>query len=225
MVSRRLMGVWAALDILLLAAGVVTLILSIIWRAPDSLMNMVLSPADLSAGTILGTAFLVTFAISIAGVVQRNHVTIGLVLLNYALLLDSIGVVVIGSFVWFFTLHERANFHELWLGASTSTRIALQDQLKCCGYFNNTDAAVVGGKFCVTQEFINSLNASVESNFCVAPITKFADQTLNDVFTTVYGYMAIIICLLLATLCVIKRREEEERFKKIDEKRGGRGFV
>lgn len=54
--------------------------------------------------------------------------------------------------------------------------------------------------------------------------------------------MGVILCLLLATLCVIKRvssycaqllipvinclqRQEEERFKKIDEKRGGRGFV
>lgn len=58
----------------------------------------------------------------------------------------------------------------------------------------------------------------------------------------VYSFMGVILCLLLATLCVIKRvssycaqllipvinclqRQEEERFKKIDEKRGGRGFV
>jgi hypothetical protein len=59
--------------------------------------------------------------------------------------------------------------------------------------------------------------------------------------------MAIIICLLLASLCIIKKvrsytiplfnisfndyhpshqqRQEDERFKKIDAKRGGRGFV
>lgn len=58
--------------------------------------------------------------------------------------------------------------------------------------------------------------------------------------------MAVVIGLFLATMCVIKRvsrlqhvlnlymltsgvvcpqRDEEERFKKIDAKRGGRGFV
>lgn len=56
--------------------------------------------------------------------------------------------------------------------------------------------------------------------------------------------MAIALALLLASLCVIKKvciitlpvilyrlttlvkqRQEDERFKKIDAKRGGRGFV
>jgi len=51
MVSKVLMGVWAAVDVLLLAAGVVALALSIVWRAPNILMNMVLSSADLTGAT------------------------------------------------------------------------------------------------------------------------------------------------------------------------------
>jgi hypothetical protein len=148
MVSRKLMGVWAALDFLLLVAGAVALSLSLVWRAHNTLMNMILSPADLTgkqthlgilpitnlfvlAGTILGVALLVTCAISVGAIVQKNHVTIGLVILNYALLLDAIGIVIIGTFVWFFTLQERANFHRLWLQANPQTRITLQDQV-CC---------------------------------------------------------------------------------------------
>lgn len=152
MVSRKLMGVWAVLDFLLLAAGAVTIALSIVWRAPNTLMNMVLSPADLTgapsllfsktcrlsnsqriapAGIILGIALLITFALSVGAIVQKSHVTVGLVILNYALLIDAIGIVVIGTFVWFFTLKERANFHVLWLEATRETRIKLQDQV-CC---------------------------------------------------------------------------------------------
>lgn len=219
------MGVWAALDILLLAAGVISLILSLVWRAPNILMNMVLSSADLTAGTILGVALLITFVISIGAIVQRNHVTIGLVILNYALLFDALAILVIGTFVWFYTLQERANFHKLWIDAPRETRITLQDQFRCCGYFNGTDAAEIGGSFCTSQDVINGLNSNVASNFCVTPVTGFADMTLNNVFTTVYGFMAIVLCLLLASLCVIKKRQEDERFKKIDAKRGGRGFV
>lgn len=52
MVSKRLMGVWTALDILLLAAGVLALALSTVWRTPNILVNMVLPSAYLN-GTIL----------------------------------------------------------------------------------------------------------------------------------------------------------------------------
>jgi hypothetical protein len=187
-------------------------------------MNMVLSKADLTAGTVLAILLLITFVISIGAIVQPNHVTGGLVMLNYALLVDAITIVVIGSFVWFFTLQERNNFYKLWLAASSETRLQLQDQFKCCGYFTGNDTVEIGG-YCVSAEFAAGLNETVLSNFCVTPITAFADMTLNNVFTTVYGFMAIVLCLLLATLCVIKKRQEEERFKKIDAKRGGRGFV
>jgi len=219
------MGVWAALDILLLAAGVISLVLSMVWRSPNILMNMVLSSADLTAGTLLGIALLITFVISVGAIVQRNHVTIGLVILNYALLADALAILVIGTFVWFYTLQERAEFHKLWIDAPRETRIFLQDQFKCCGYFNSTDAVEIGGSFCTSQDVANRLNATVLSNFCVTPVTAFADMTLNNIFTTVYGFMAIVLCLLLASLCVIKKRQEDERFKKIDAKRGGRGFV
>lgn len=56
-----------------------------------------------------------------------------------------------------------------------------------------------------------------------------------------YGFMAVVIGLFLANMCVIKKvsntnlfvltgadtqqRQEEERFEKIDAKRGGHGFV
>lgn len=224
MVSKKLIGIWGFLDVCLLAAGIISLVLSLVWRAPNLLMNMVLSKADLTAGTVLAILLLITFVISIGAIVQPNHVTGGLVMLNYALLVDAITIVVIGSFVWFFTLQERNNFYKLWLAASSETRLQLQDQFKCCGYFTGNDTVEIGG-YCVSAEFAAGLNETVLSNFCVTPITAFADMTLNNVFTTVYGFMAIVLCLLLATLCVIKKRQEEERFKKIDAKRGGRGFV
>jgi hypothetical protein len=225
MVSKKLMGVWAVLDFLLLAAGAVALSLSLVWRADNPIMNLVLTPGYLTSGMILGIALLITFAISVGAIVQKNHVTLGLVVLNYTLLIDAIGIVVIGTFIWFFTLQERENFHVRWQALNRDTRIVLQDQLKCCGYFDVADSAEIGGAFCQTQEFVAGLNTSITTNFCVTPITEYADMTLNNVFTTIYGFMAVILCLLLASLCVIKKRQEDERFKKIDAKRGGRGFV
>ena len=42
---------------------------------------------------------LMTFGLSIFAIVQRNHVTIGLVLLNWMLIADSIAIVVVGVYV------------------------------------------------------------------------------------------------------------------------------
>lgn len=222
------MGVWAFFDFCLLAAGAVALSLSIVWRAPNLLVNMVFSEQDLTAGVVLGIALLITFALSIAAIVQRNHVTIGLVILNWVLIIDAIGVIVIGSFIWFYTLRERDNFRVVYSAQSRENKISIQDRWKCCGYFNETDLIEFGGSFCTGPDFVKTpdfLNRDNGTKWCVGPITAFADSSLNNVFTTVYGYMAILIGLFLASLCVINKRLEAERFKRIDLKRGGRGFV
>lgn len=225
MVSKKLMGVWAFLDVALLAGGAFALAMSIVWRAPDVLRHMTLSDSDLTAGMAVGISMIITFFVSLGAIVQKNHVTIGLVILNYCLVAEGVIVLVIGTILWYFSLQERANFHELWAELTPDTRLQLQDQFSCCGYFNGTDLQEVGGSYCQSQSFIDGLNATDESNFCVSSITSVGDNIIMNVFTTVYGFMAIVICLLLATICVIKKRNETERFKKIDAKRGGKGFV
>lgn len=233
MVSKGLMVFWGVVDFCLLAAGAVSVAFSIVWRKPDILMNMTVTSADLTAGLILGVVLLATFAISIFAIVQRNHITIGLVILNYVLVVDAIIVLALGSRVWFFTLRERNNFHKIYLEQPDSTIEFIQNKFSCCGYFNGSDHTVINndaGNFCSTVQstFINSLDPTDinnAANFCVGKVTAFADYTLNNIFSSMYGFMAIVICLLLATLCVINMREEEERFKRIDAKRGGKGFV
>jgi hypothetical protein len=81
-------------------------------------------------GTILGIALIVTCFIGIIGIIQRNHITIGLVITNYVLLVDAVGIVIIGTFVWFFTLKERDNYSALWDAATPDVRRTLQDQVR-----------------------------------------------------------------------------------------------
>jgi len=212
------MYVWSFLDLCLLAAGAIMIAFSIIWRAPDLLRDLIISDLDLTIGLVLGIAFISTFVISIGAIIQRNHITIGLVILNWALVGCGIADVVIGSIIWFFTLQERANFHQVLQNADTSTRQQVQDLLSCCGYFNSTDLGVNAG-FCSDPTF------AAAQTPCVTPFTAHADYTLNNIFTTIYGFMSILVCLFLATICVINKRLEVERFRKIDAKRGGRGFV
>lgn len=229
MVSKRLMGCWAFVDAWLLAAGILAIVMSQVWKMPNLMLNFVLTPADLTAGTILGVMLLVTFAISIGGIVQRNHVVVGLEILNWTLIGDALAVVVVGTYIWFFTLQQRNNYFKIWKSVSPDIRVQIQDKFQCCGYFLPNDTVEFAGNFCTNQTFVNTLvdptGADPDLFRCVHPITAFSDMTLNNIFTTVYGFMAIIILLFLATVCVINKRLEAERFKKIDAKRGGRGFV
>ncbi|KAG6379243.1 hypothetical protein JVT61DRAFT_11692 [Boletus reticuloceps] len=218
MVSKRLMLTWAFFDTCLLAAGLVTLVLSFVWRQPNLLLNLTFGSFDLTGGTVLGIIFLATFVSSLLLVAMRGRWP--LVMLNWLLLVNGISILIAGTYIWFYTLHERNNYHNVFGMQSNATKIAVQDTLMCCGYFDATDEVAFGGTFCP-----NAAAAMAANSFCVTPITKFADMMLNDVFTTIYGFMAIVIGLFLANMCVIKRRQEEKRFERIDAKRGGHGFV
>jgi hypothetical protein len=140
--------------------------------------------------------------------------------LNWALVVDAIAIVVVGSSFWFITLEEQDNFFKRLTAATPQVRIAVQDQLNCCGYYNTTDFIEFGGQVCQ-----NAAAAAARNSSCVIPLTNITDLYLNTTFTLIYGYMLAALPLILATLCVIKKRQEDERFKKIDSKRGGRGFV
>lgn len=218
MISRKLLAAYSFASICMLAAGVISITFAIVWRAPNVLRNLIISKADLTIGIVIGVAYLLTFALSVGAVIQPNHVTLGLVILNWTLLGDAIITLIVGTIIWFYTLRERTNFAVIFDGASQNTRQQVQDALQCCGYFSATDSVVNAG-FCLDPT--KAANATP----CVGPLTTKADFTLNNIFSSIYGFMAVIIALFLASMCVIKVRKEEERFRLIDEKRGGRGFV
>jgi len=225
MPSKYLHGFYGFFTLGLAITGLISVLFSLLWRRHDLLLNMTFSPSDLDAGLVIGIALLITSALSVGAIIQRNHVIIGLVILNWVLIADAIIVLVVGSFIWFYTLRERAEFHGVYAELQPSQRITIQDMFSCCGYFNSSDLIEIGGSFCQNSTFANALDTTVLSNFCVSPVTESADKSLNLAFSTTYGFMAGIIGLFLSSLCVIKVRQEIERFRRIDAKRGGRGFV
>ncbi|KAF8606527.1 tetraspanin Pls1 family [Ceratobasidium sp. AG-I] len=218
MPSKTLTAVWAGINFALLLAGVLCIALSVIWRAPDLLRDLVITTTDLNAGLGLGIMLAITFVVSVAAILTPKSTTTGLKALNWVLVADSVATIVIGSIVWFYTLEERNNFSKVWGEQSSETLGQIQDKFQCCGYFNGTDRAVATG-VCASSTF------AVTAPGCVSSVVDYADYTLNNIFSSIYGFQAIIIVFFLATMCIINKRVEEERFRKIDAKRGGRGFV
>jgi len=225
MPSKYLYGFYGLFTLGVAVCGIISIVLSSLWRKDDLLLNMIFSHSDLTAGLVMGIAFLLTSFLAIGAIIQRNHVTIGLVILNWVLISDAVIVLVVGSFVWFYTLRERAEFHARYAELQPSQRITIQDQFSCCGYYNASDLIEIGGRFCQSSTFANALNTTAPTNFCISHITEQVDSSLNSVFSTTYGFMAGVIGLFLTSLCVIKVRQEFERFRRIDAKRGGISFI
>lgn len=219
MVSKKLQAVWALFAICLLAAGGLTIAFSIIWGMPNQIIQFVINTGFLKASLGLGIAYAATFIIALIAIVQPNHVTMFLAGLNWVLLIDGLATLVIGTAIWFWTLRERIEYDRKWLVAGSVVQTTLQDHFSCCGYFFSNETTIPFGGFCTDVTF------AAQQQACVGPITTFADYTLNNIFTSVYGFMAVITGLFLMSVCVINKRVEAERFKKIDAKRGGKGFV
>jgi hypothetical protein len=129
---------------------------------------------------VLGILYAVTFVISVGAIVQRNHVTIGLIVLNWLLILDTAFTVLFASVLWFRTLQEQDNFEKVWIAAPAQTRLTLQDEWNCCGYRNSTNIEV-GGTVCSTPAVANATIG------CMNQFTGLADTLLNETFTYVYS--------------------------------------
>jgi len=216
MPSKQLMAVWGLLDFCLLAAGAITIAFSMVFRSSDVVRALILSQLDLNLALALGIVYGVVFVVSIGAIIQQNHITIGLAIFNWLLIVAAVLTVIYGSNLWFMTLREEHNFGTLWNATTPAKRMAIQDKFLCCGFLNNTSVEPAG--FCSNPVF--QMN-----NGCSAQFIQVADNVFNQIFSTIFGFTAIITCLFVATLCVIHKREEQERFRKIDAKRGGRGFV
>jgi len=216
MPSKQLMAVWAFLDFCLLAAGAIIIAFSITFRAPDVIRNLILSTSDLNLSLALGILYVVTVVVSIGAIIQQNHVTIGLAVLNWCLIVDGIVTIMYASNLWFMTLREEHNFGSIWAATTPARRIAVQDKFQCCGFLNNT--AVEPQGYCIDP-------GAMANNGCSTQFIAVADNIFHQTFSSIFGFTSVLVGLFLATLCVVKKRQEAERFRKIDLKRGGGGFV
>ena len=129
---------------------------------------------------ILGILYAVTFVISVGAIVQRNHVTLGLIILNWLLIIDTVFTIVLASVLWFRTLQELDNFEKVWIAAPAQTRLTLQDEWSCCGYRNGTNMEI-GGTVCSTFDVANATIG------CMNQFAGLADDLLKDTFTYVYS--------------------------------------
>ncbi|KAF2005354.1 hypothetical protein P154DRAFT_424753 [Amniculicola lignicola CBS 123094] len=123
-----------------------------------------------------------------------------------------------GLAVWAETLQTRKNLSVLWGRESPLVQSLLQQKFNCCGYFNATTP-----RFQVDDVCTNLLVAQNKGG-CIGQFSSFANGYLDAIFTAAFGIVALDAVLLLCVAMVLKYRQEQERYRHIDEKNGMRGL-
>lgn len=153
---------------------------------------------------------LITFTLSLPGVVLKHNRTI-LVVHSWLLIVNAIFTLGVGLAIWFTTLQTKANLAPVFNSQSTLTQSMLQFKFNCCGYN-------MPGTF-TTDSTCPNATVAASKGLCVGPLSAFANSFLDIVFTSMFGFCAVDVLLLLSGLCVLKDRAEKARYRLIDEKR------
>ncbi|WWC59653.1 uncharacterized protein I303_102213 [Kwoniella dejecticola CBS 10117] len=224
---RKLTLVWSFLNLCLFAAGVLSIVSAIIFSQPGHLiLSLIRTKINFQLiGICLGSTYIFGTLLSIPAILSSPESSKLLMFLNWWLVVIASLTLAFGSYVWMFSLEQISTFNQIWITQNEGVQQAIQDQFQCCGYVNGTQA----GGFTAQLGFCADSVFAANQTGCQSSITSAnspgSDYTLENIFTSIYGFEVIIGLFWLATVCLINERQIEVRFKRIDEKRGGGGFV
>ncbi|ETN44084.1 uncharacterized protein HMPREF1541_10949 [Cyphellophora europaea CBS 101466] len=174
--------------------------------------DLLLAHTPLTASLANSILMFIIFLMSLPAIfIQTNHHW--LISHLWGIVITTFCTLGIGLRIWFETLETHKNLEPLWNSQEEFVQSLLQSRFECCGY--NNPSLFVRDQTCPTAA------VAAQLGLCMAPFGSFANQFLDIIFTLLFGFCAIDLLLLLATMCLIKDRKERERFRKIDMKLGG----
>ncbi|KAI9599804.1 hypothetical protein KEM48_006333 [Puccinia striiformis f. sp. tritici PST-130] len=205
--------IFAALNVILLLTGILTLVTVLGWKHlleqpigsnPDIYTRLAVGNLVIYGGFIGSASTFLTVAISVwtfaTKTTRDNAQTLPLRVYMSSLIITLFITLIAASLVWFSTLRERTLFTPVWSGLPVPQRIFIQNDLKCCGWFN----ATLSGLF-------------------EDPLMK-ADDVLNNTFTLSYGFTGVQFFLFITAAALANLRIQQKRFMRIDYKlRHGKG--
>lgn len=223
--ANKILLAFAAADVLFVITGAIMLGFSIVvqntmFNNPESgaeaIRNLIYQRFPFSAGIANAVLIFFTFVVTLPG--MFIHTRRWLKLSGYLISICAVFSMVIGLYLWILTLKTKEDLFLTWVAQPERAQDLLQVEFQCCGYFNSTTPAFVTNAICPSPA------AAALTRGCASPITSFANIFIDDIFTTVFGFVGIDALMILATACLLKDRKEEERFRHIDRKAGYRGI-
>lgn len=78
----------------------------------------------------MGVVLLASWIVSIIAVLSPTAQVTGFIVLNWMLMLDVVAILVVGTSLWFFTLHIEDNYLAVWQSLSNASKIVVQDEVR-----------------------------------------------------------------------------------------------
>ncbi|KAF2116714.1 tetraspanin [Lophiotrema nucula] len=175
--------------------------------------NLLLDQCPLTAGVVNSIFVFVTFLLSLPALFLP-HNRGWLRAQGWLVVFCATFTLGLGLSVWVGTLQTRRGLSVIWGRESPLVQSLLQQKFNCCGYFNSTTPPFVQDSTC-----INSLVAAQKGG-CIGQFSSFASRYLDIIFTAAFGIVGIDVILVLCVAMVLKYRQEQERYRHIDEKNG-----
>ncbi|KAF2785505.1 tetraspanin [Melanomma pulvis-pyrius CBS 109.77] len=179
--------------------------------------NLLLDQCPLTAGVVNSIFVFVTFILSLPALflpMNRGWLRAQ----GWLVVFCAMFTLGLGLSVWVGTLTTRNHLSILWGREPPLVQSLLQQKFNCCGYFNSTSPPFVQDGTC-----LNSLVAAQKGG-CIGKFSAFANGYLDAVFTAAFGIVGIDTILVLCVAMVLKYRQEQERYRHIDEKNGMGGL-
>ncbi|KAF1949185.1 tetraspanin [Byssothecium circinans] len=175
--------------------------------------NLLLGQCPLTAGAVNAIFIFVTFLLSLPALFLPTNRG-WLRAQGWLVMFCAIFTLGLGLAVWVETLQTRAVLSQLWARETPLVQSLLQQKFNCCGYFNSTSPPFQQDGTC-----INSLVAAQKGG-CISKFSAAANKYLDLIFTAAFGMVGIDVILVLCVAMVLKYRQEQERYRHIDEKNG-----
>ncbi|CAG8548625.1 1726_t:CDS:2 [Dentiscutata heterogama] len=179
-----------------------------------NIRSVVLSKPSLIGGITIGIIRILIFFVGIIGFFapfKRCHNW--LMAQSICIVMTTIALLILGAMIWFKTLNERNFFKDVWIGWMNGTRARFQDQFNCCGWEYPLSYGVVS-RGCLDLQQVNT----TMFGGCDSLIIGTGDKISREVFTLLFGFIAIDIITFLTISVLIHARNIVERFRKIEEK-------
>jgi len=124
-----------------------------------------------------------------------------------------VALLVVGLKIWYITLDEKNNLLAAWVNTSPNTIQAVEEKFNCCGFFNSTSPP-----FVISPNACPTIDIAATRTGCVLSLQPFADLFLDRLFTTLFGFVGIGTCAILAGAMLVNARTTEARYVRIAEK-------
>ncbi|KAF2281614.1 tetraspanin [Westerdykella ornata] len=221
----KLMMIFVAFDIIFAACGGLLMGFSLVseqtMRGDPTLdnvaRNLLLDQCPLTAGVVNAIFIFVTFLLSLPALFLPTNRG-WLRAQGWLVVFCAVFTLGLGLSVWVSTLQTRRQLGVMWGQQTPLIQSLLQQKFNCCGYHNSTSPPFIQDTTCT-----NSLVAAQKAG-CIGDFSKFANGYLDLIFTAAFGMVGVDAILVLCVAMVIQYRNEQERYRHIDEKVGTGAF-